>query len=299
MRSDLRNHIWTKIGNGKSTSAWYDYWCDSGPLCNFLTSRVITRAGFNLEDTVEDIYGDGSWNWLVAWRDLYPVLNQVDLVQCNLDVTDRVFWKEGNDLSDLSSSSVWKSVRTREVDVDWFTIVWFSQCIPRHAFLMWLIMQGKLLAPDKISQWDFARRKNMNMICCLLYYADVDSHAHLFFECNFSAQVWNSVRSKAGMAYVDSKWSSIVDLLCARARSKSAINYVSRVIVAATTYMIWQERNARLFKNHSRPPDTLCDIILSMVRYKLMGMKFKDTDKVRRLLVDWGIHGDSVIDNGG
>ncbi|XP_021986110.1 uncharacterized protein LOC110882384 [Helianthus annuus] len=234
-----------------------------------------------------------------AWRDLYPVLNQIDLVQVNPDVSDQVFWKDGNDLNDFSSSGVWNSIRTREADVDWFKIVWFSQCILRHAFLMWLIMRGKLLTQDKILQWDFARRKNMNMMCCLLCYADVDSHAHLFYECKFSSQVWCSVRNKGGMALVDSKWDTIVAWLSSRASSKSAINFVSRIVVAATAYIVWQERNARLFKNHAKPPDVLCEIILATVRYKLMGMKLKDTVRVRSLLDDWGIHGDSVIDNGG
>ncbi|XP_022020017.1 uncharacterized protein LOC110920089 [Helianthus annuus] len=239
--------------------------------------------------------------WLLpeAWRDLYRVLNQIDLVQVNPDVSDQVFWKDGNDLNNFSSSGVWNSIRTREADVDWFKIVWFSQCIPRHAFLMWLIMRGKLLTQDKILQWDFARRKNMNMMCCLLCYADVDSHAHLFFECKFSSQVWCSVRNKGGMASVGSKWDTIVAWLSSRASSKSAINFVSRIVVATTAYIVWQEQNARLFKNHARPPDVLCEIILATVRYKLMGLKFKHTVRVRSLLDDWGIHGDSVIDNGG
>ncbi|XP_022014770.1 uncharacterized protein LOC110914279 [Helianthus annuus] len=202
-------------------------------------------------------------------------------------------------MSDFSSSLAWDSIRATEAEVDWVKFVWFSQCIPRHAFHMWLVMRGKLLTQDKILQWDLSRRKSMNMMCCVLCYANVDSHEHLFFECGFSSQVWSLVRSKGNKATVDSKWSNIVDWLRDRATSKSADNYVSRLIVAATAYTIWQERNARLFKNHARPPDTVRNLILSIVRYKLMGVKLKNTDRVRKLLESWEIHSDGVIDNGG
>ncbi|XP_021975009.1 uncharacterized protein LOC110870116 [Helianthus annuus] len=160
-------------------------------------------------------------------------------------------------------------------------------------------MRRKLLTQDKILQWDFSSRKNMNMMCCLLCFADYDSHFHLFFECNFSTQVWNLVRGKVGMDNVEPKWSVIVDRLCSISSSKSASNYVSKLVVAATAYAIWQEQNARLFKNHARPPDTIGANVLQTVRYKLMGVKFKAKEKVRRLLQAWDIHEDGDNDCGG
>ncbi|XP_021979869.1 uncharacterized protein LOC110875992 [Helianthus annuus] len=160
-------------------------------------------------------------------------------------------------------------------------------------------MRQKLMTQDKILHWNHTRNNNMNMICCLLCYEDIDSHHHLFFECKFSAQIWDRVRIEAGMRNVEPKWSAIVDWLRHRARSKSAANLICRLIVAASAYAIWRERNNRFFKNHARPPENVCDSIFDMVRYKLMGLKFKNTPKVRALLDKWKIHGDSVVDDGG
>ncbi|XP_021985066.1 uncharacterized protein LOC110880962 [Helianthus annuus] len=151
-------------------------------------------------------------------------------------------------------------------------------------------MCRKLLTQDRILQWDFSRRKNMNMMCCLLCYENFESHSHLFFECKLSSHVWSIVRDKAGMHNVKDQWSDIVGWLSERANSKSTGDYVSRLIVAASAYVIWQERNMRLFKNQTRPPDTIASLILNMVRYKLLGVKFKSTVRVKRLLDDWGIH---------
>ncbi|XP_022024384.1 uncharacterized protein LOC110924697 [Helianthus annuus] len=150
-------------------------------------------------------------------------------------------------------------------------------------------MRKKLLTQDIILQWDLSRRKNMNMLCCLLRYENHDSHPHLFFECKYSTQVWDMVRLKAGMDDIDSKWEDIVGWLMLKCHSKLVDHYVSRIVVAASAYFIWQERNARLFKNQTRPPEKLYDLIIETVRYKIMGVKWKRNERVRRLLGEWGI----------
>ncbi|XP_021996267.1 uncharacterized protein LOC110893468 [Helianthus annuus] len=299
LRPLVKEHIWSSLGAGTSISVWYDSWCHLGPLSNFLSPRMITNAGFRIDATVADVFSDEGWAWPEAWRDLFPVLNQVDHIRPDPNKRDSLLWKDGDTLRDHSSFTVWDSLRIREQEVNWVSIVWFPQCIPRHAFLVWLIMRRKLLTQDKILKWDFSRRKNMNMMCCLLCYADVDSHDHLFFECKFSSQVWSSVRDKADMGDVDPKWSSIVNWLMTRRRVKSASSYVARLLVGATAYIIWQERNARLFKNQTRPPEAICEVILKMVRYKLMGVKFKSCATVKCLLEKWGIDEGAIQDNGG
>ncbi|KAF5759840.1 putative RNA-directed DNA polymerase [Helianthus annuus] len=299
IRPFLRNHIWSDLGDGKNTSAWYDYWSQLGPLANYISSRVITNAGFMLNAKVADVHLHGSWAWPLEWRNRFPSLNQLDSIHLQPNSIDRLRWKDGDVMKEFSSSIAWHSCRSREQEIDWVNIVWFAQCIPRHAFLMWLIMRRKLLTQDIILQWDLSRRKNMNMMCCLLYYENVDSHEHLFFECSFSSKVWLMVREKAGMANVDQKWSSIVSWLKARGRSKTAAHFVSKLVVGATAYVIWQERNARLFRNQTRPPDTIRDTIFKTIRYKLMGVKFRQCSNVARLRGAWGIGEDTVSDDGG
>ncbi|XP_035839381.1 uncharacterized protein LOC118486758 [Helianthus annuus] len=298
LRHVIRKYVWSDVGNGRDTSAWFDFWSDLGPLGDFLSPRTITDADFRLDDTVFNIFSNDTWNWPVAWRDLFPVLIQLDHFRLDPSKSDRLLWKDGNECQDFSSSAVWHSVRHRESEVDWSGIVWFAQCIPRHAFMMWLIMKRKLLTQDKILQWDFSRRKNMNMMCCLLCYENFDSHQHLFFECKFSDEVWNMIRGKVGMEAVCSRWADITEWLCARIRSKKVEIYVAKLLVAAAAYTIWQERNARLFRNQLRPPEMVKDAILKTVRYKLMGAKLKINARVRKLLGDWDVATETKDDGG-
>lgn len=47
----------------------------------------------------------------------------------------------------------WESLRENEPKIDWSQVVWFSQCTPKHAFILWLAIQGKLLTQDRMIAW--------------------------------------------------------------------------------------------------------------------------------------------------
>nr|XP_043639248.1 uncharacterized protein LOC122610318 [Erigeron canadensis] len=135
-----------------------------------------------------------------------------------LDATkkDKLVWKHDNVEHPFSSSAVWNALRQRGEEVNWAHLVWFSSCIPKHAFIMWLIIREKLLTQDKILKWSPSRRLNMNVMCCSLCIAAFDSHSHLFFECKYSMQVWLRVRNDAFMQHIPPKWNDIMDWLNAR-----------------------------------------------------------------------------------
>nr|GEV90681.1 RNA-directed DNA polymerase, eukaryota, reverse transcriptase zinc-binding domain protein [Tanacetum cinerariifolium] len=69
---------------------------------------------------------------------------------------------------------------------------------------------------------------------------------------------------------------------------KMVVSILSRIVVAATSYYIWLERNGRLFKKKTLTPDQIVDVIL--VRLKLVTFKFKKMSTKSRLLLDqWKI----------
>ncbi|XP_022002776.1 uncharacterized protein LOC110900170 [Helianthus annuus] len=227
LRPKMRSFVWAEIGNGLSTSAWFDSWSNIGPLFQFFTPRQIANAGFSLDAKVADLWLESSWGWPIEWRHRLPALNQIDTRSIQPAKEDKFFWRQGDHLHEFSTARAWDSFRHREVEV------------------------------------------------------------------------WHKVRHKAGMESVASKWDEIVNWLVTRSRSKSAGSYVARLLVAATAYLIWQERNARLFKNELRPPEAIIDLIFQQVRYKLMGAKLKNCENVRRLLGEWGIIGVNLREDGG
>jgi hypothetical protein len=84
-----------------------------------------------------------------------------------------------------------------------------------------------------------------------------------------------------------------------RATSKSIKNIISKLVVAVAAYFVWQERNNRIFKNTTRPPDVLSKLIIDTVKCKLIRLKYKKPTQVVNILAEWNIHGGSVYDDGG
>ncbi|GJU94037.1 hypothetical protein Tco_1318793 [Tanacetum coccineum] len=60
LRPKVRNFIWKVIGNGASTSLWYDKWTDLDPLATRISPRDIHNAGLSFQSKVSDIVVQGS-----------------------------------------------------------------------------------------------------------------------------------------------------------------------------------------------------------------------------------------------
>ncbi|GKB83413.1 hypothetical protein Tco_0950308, partial [Tanacetum coccineum] len=121
---------------------------------------------------------------------------------------------------------------------------------------------------------------------CSLCEGPPDSHDHLFFECSFAHAVWDRMKVLAGMESFPPNVYDVISDLMPIASRRTSKSVVSKLVVAASTYYIWQERNWRLFNKGKRSLDQVCDCIKSSVRLKLLFCRFKKSksgDKVARL----------------
>ncbi|KAK1414735.1 hypothetical protein QVD17_30486 [Tagetes erecta] len=159
VRELIRPYIHQKIGDGKNTFIWSDNWCEYSPLSSFITKRDIYRAGFSTSDKVDELVNDRNWRWPAAWYDLFPVLINIPVpVICN-NRRDVSVWHDIYGVEHkFSIHNVWETIRYRSTEVDWYNIVWFTHCIPRHAFHVWLVCRKKLNTQDKMRTWDMNMR---------------------------------------------------------------------------------------------------------------------------------------------
>ncbi|KAJ0800754.1 putative RNA-directed DNA polymerase [Helianthus annuus] len=291
IRSIIRPHIWSSLKSGLQTNVWSDMWCTGSPLRSFITPRYITNAGFNLRTTVAEIIDqNGNWKWPQAWFDLFPVLITILVPNLDSNAVDRLVWKDlDGKTGDFKSAQVWNTIRSREHHALWANMVWFSQCIPRHAFHMWLAFRNKLKTQDRMAIWEAGSQTNMNLMCCPLCNYDRDSRDHLFFQCNFSAQVWNKVKAMVNLTNVDTTWSSILTWGEQHSRSKNVDHIVCKLVIAAASYYIWQERNNRLFNNSKRSVDQVSEKVKGSVRLRLMGFRFRVSSARERIFKAWQI----------
>nr|GEW15224.1 hypothetical protein [Tanacetum cinerariifolium] len=269
LREIVKPYFWKQVGNGLNTSLWFDRWCIQGPLIRFLSPRDIAREGYTLKTYVANLIANGAWNWPMSWLAKAPTLSSI-VVPLLRDHVDKVYWRSSNgSMSIFSVKLAWEVLRPRGAEVGWCLVVWFSHCVPRHAFNLWLIMRRCLKTQDNLRPWDVGENVIISSLRCSLCNLVMDSHEHLFFECVYSSKVWRFVHTLAGMESVSPRLKDIVDWLRPMAAKRTFKSIVGKLILAATAYFIWSERNNRLFNNVRRSLEELNDLIMVVVHFKL------------------------------
>ncbi|GJS10956.1 protein LAZ1 [Tanacetum coccineum] len=288
LREVVKPFFWVKLGNGLSTSLWYDRWSDACPLINFLSPRDIHREGFHLNNVVADLIANEAWAWPLSWLNKAPDIGLIATPGLDVGQHDIRQWRDHNgNLSSFSVAKAWEAIRPRGNQVAWCRIVWFSHNIPRHAFHLWLVMRNGLKTHDRMRQWDVGPNGDLNALRCSLCDSQPDSHSRLFFDCVFSSKVWSYVGILADMDLVPPSMHDIMLYLQPMGNKRTARCIFGKLKVAATTYFIWNERNNRTFKKIRRSLEEVRDIIMVTVRSKLLTLRFKNSDLVRLLLSRW------------
>ncbi|XP_071688766.1 uncharacterized protein [Rutidosis leptorrhynchoides] len=216
VRNDLRGRFFNIVRNGNWTNVWYDVWTELGPLAELITPRMVHQSGLNLTLSVRDFVEQNGLNWPTEWLDRYPQLGSI--VQPNLSLdNDGIKWRDmENHLHEFS------------------------------------VHQEKLKTRDKLKSWEVTA--NNGMVCSLCDQTP-DSHDHLFFQFQFSKEVWHRVKSHMEFPIFSDNWKDFSLL----------------------------ERNNRLFKKKKRTVDQVYKAIYATVILKLMSIKWKTSPRTIRL----------------
>ncbi|KAL2252009.1 UNVERIFIED_CONTAM: hypothetical protein Sindi_2323200 [Sesamum indicum] len=146
--------------------------------------------------------------------------------------------------------------------VDWSSLLSGSLKIPRHNFILWLAIQGKLATTDK--PW------LAHLGPCILCNEDLtETHAHLFFQCRFSRRCLMEIRRTIRFLWHNREWKDDITWASRRWRGKHIINMSYRALLASCVYHIWKERNLRRFNHTERTPTTIALLIIEDIRQRI------------------------------
>nr|GEY60555.1 reverse transcriptase domain, reverse transcriptase zinc-binding domain protein [Tanacetum cinerariifolium] len=246
----------------------------------------MARDGLTPNSKVQDIIINGLWLWPHDLIAKFPVLNSYNVPTNEYDV-DRLVWRDihGNDKK-FSVSQVWDDIQFHDSKVNWYSMVWFPSCIPRHAINLWLIVRRKLKTQDLIPAWDVS--SSLGVVCSLCE-SNPDSHDHLFFECPIASEIWNRVKGLAGLNASNPNIYDIIQDLLPIVKYHTTVSVIAKLVVAASAYYVWQERNWRLFKKGKRNSDQIVECIVSFVRLKLLSCKLKKSKSGERMARLWNL----------
>ncbi|GKB74635.1 hypothetical protein Tco_0936047 [Tanacetum coccineum] len=222
----------------------------------WIHSYKVRRRSFwdvPLGSNVTNLILDNAWSWPDEWSTRYPTLATINVPILHEHAVV-LRWKDVN--GNLRPFSV------------------------------------RLKTQDRLRPWDIGGDVDLSSLRCPLCKVEQDSLDHLFFACNFSSQVWNIVVNKAHLPIGSHLLSDIMGWILPTARKNNVICIVGRLIIVASSYYIWQERNNRLYVNGSRSVEQLASVILDLVRLKLGTIKFKRNARVAKLKTTWNLPAD-------
>ncbi|KAL4575833.1 hypothetical protein LXL04_011920 [Taraxacum kok-saghyz] len=231
LRDKIWKHVWIKPGDGLTTNMWFDNWHFSGPLFRIIPENERSIQGLTNNMSLHQFCNIFYLGWPGGWDVRFPTIQMQGLPNLQMHKNDQVLWK---DISDKVTN--FSPTQERNPTVLWNKIVWFKSQIPSHAIILWLALHNRLMTHDRMITWS----TNTNLQCTLCK-TNPDSIVHLFFECNYSCEVWNKVCLLCNIHITETNLHQIVELLRSRHTSNNTQTDIEKLTLAASVYYIWRE----------------------------------------------------------
>ncbi|GJX92045.1 RNA-directed DNA polymerase, eukaryota, reverse transcriptase zinc-binding domain protein [Tanacetum coccineum] len=118
---------------------------------------------------------------------------------------------------------------------------------------------------------------------------DMDSHKHLFFKCGYAEEFWKLAMAKMGVVYDVMEWNDLVNHVARLYCGNSIDSVIRRLGLAVGVYLIWKERNGRIFRDEKRSIKELAEVFADLIRTRLLSLKFKKSAAVLRVQKIWNV----------
>lgn len=272
--------IRARVRNGEGCRFWTDNWSPYGSLHDYLEGGR-TRLGIPREATLASLHRNGSWRLPAARTERQlQVLTFITTISFT-DEPDYFDWEiNGTVTLKFCTGQVYHYLRGEVDEVDWARVVWISRSIPRHNFHAWLVIQNMIPTRDRLISWGLPTPP----LCLLCNMAD-ESRNHLYWDCDFSFQLWSLVAERCRIR-PRREWDNSLDQMMAL---PPPISTRSLVLLGwqSSIYWIWQERNQRLHANQFRSIDSLFNLIDRQLRNKLLSFRRENPRRSSEMMQQW------------
>ncbi|PWA40519.1 RNA-directed DNA polymerase, eukaryota, Reverse transcriptase zinc-binding domain protein [Artemisia annua] len=148
--------------NGRTVSMWFDNWSSIGPLHQYITYRDLYDARLDVDLKVSEMVRDNNWVWPSEWYRKFNVVTNIEVPDINPNKCDEVVWKTSSGMEkDFAVKNVCRELRSNVPVVTWWKLVWYSQCIPKHAFILWIAINNRMNTQDRLQKWGYLELVNV------------------------------------------------------------------------------------------------------------------------------------------
>ncbi|KAL0295479.1 UNVERIFIED_CONTAM: putative ribonuclease H protein [Sesamum radiatum] len=275
----IRKGIEFQVGDGNSFKLWLDPWLIDGPLVTQYPSGPII-TGLPTHSCLNVVIDHGRWKWPAdSHTEIAEITSMLPAIHPGSH--DQVVWKNAS--GKYSSVDAYKLFTPPSYPVLWASLFRGPFITPRHTFILWLAILGRLSTVDK----PWCNSGNQNCILCDQNL--METHSHLFFECTYSKKCLEIMKDKVKFKWPHLEWKLGIIWASKRWRGPHLLNAASRASLAAIVYFIWQERNGRIFQGKARSAEGLSKIILEHVRCRIISDEIKPSSQAFNLYRIWHI----------
>ncbi|KAL0292778.1 UNVERIFIED_CONTAM: hypothetical protein Sradi_6973600 [Sesamum radiatum] len=273
----LKNGLEYRVGDGGKFRLWTDIWHPRGPLiCSFPRGPRIT--GLPSDSLLMAVIHHGQWRWpSESDFDIQEIV--ASLPPIGPQQTDVISWKSGQ----FTTKSVLALLQPASTRVLWHQLLGGKFKIPRHDFILWLAILGRLSTMDRI--W----AHSSDMTCILCGGQTLETHFHLFFDCSFARRCLAILRAGVRFFWPHMGWDRDVLWAARRWRGQHLINAAHRALLASIVYNLWRERNGRRFSATASSAESVAFRALEDVRIRIISANVRPSLQLRVLYRIWHI----------
>ncbi|GJX72998.1 reverse transcriptase zinc-binding domain-containing protein [Tanacetum coccineum] len=236
-----------------------------GHLFKFISRGDLYDARLKDDMTVSEMISNGHLAWPEEWYEKFPEITHIACPALDTENTDKIVWRDRNGKDwKFYVSIAYSDMNIHYPRIPWWKLIWFSQCIPKHSFIVWLAIQDRLTTQDKLDGGD-----NEVNRCCLCCQASEDIK-HLMFQCPFSRDLWIKVKGIVDIEYNRVDLMDITQFLIDAGNGNNIKSIIRRVAFSASIYNIWQERNGRIFRDVKRSCEDVFNKIVDTIKHRLL-----------------------------
>ncbi|XP_058754826.1 uncharacterized protein LOC131627957 [Vicia villosa] len=189
------------------------------------------------------------WSWLI--RNILESRNTANLF--------RAEWEKLVHERRFLMKQVYMLISDKTDAVPWSCLIQRNRARPRAVMHLWLMCHCRLPTKARLSSFGFIQETR----CNLCGNSD-ETQDHLFFNCEFSIQVWAQVYEWLHITHIPVSWDDEIRWLIQSTNRKGWKAMLLKLAYTETLYGIWAYRNEVIFNQnvHRKTVDTIKDNIV-------------------------------------
>ncbi|XP_010685049.2 uncharacterized protein LOC104899534 [Beta vulgaris subsp. vulgaris] len=158
---------------------------------------------------------------------------------------------------------VYKKLRGDHNVIHWDKLVWNRLSVPKHRVISWLVMHGRLRTNDVLVKIGVVDSNQ-----CRLCEIGVESHDHLFFQCEYSIKCLEMVKSWLKVSAVHNTYQRQMNYIQRSRRSGVQKKFMAAVF-SGLVYHIWWVRNEAIWNQVVCRPEAVFKRLKQIIQQRI------------------------------